>query len=134
MHEVSLMRELLKQVELAMRQNKVERVSSIQIEIGPLAGVEPVLVEQAFKVLIPDTQFESTRLVVHQTALVAVCRECRDEFEIINFQFSCPSCSSPRVQVISGDQLCLKSITTEMTPQTLILASCRSPKEQSNNE
>ncbi len=112
------MRELLKQVEHAMLQNEVERVSSIQIEIGPLAGVEPVLVEQAFKALIPDSEFESTRLVVHQTALVAVCLECRDAFEIIDYQFSCPSCSSPRVQVISGDQLCLRSITTETDDAT----------------
>lgn len=115
MHEVSLMRELLKQVEQAMRQNRVGRVSSIQIEIGPLAGVEPVLVEQAFRGLIPDTEFESTRLEVHERALLAVCLECRGEFEIIDFQFSCPNCTSPKVQVIGGDQLRLLSITAEST-------------------
>lgn len=113
MHEVSLMRELLTQVQQAMQQNRVERVSSIQIEIGPLAGVEPLLVEQAFCVLIPETVFENTRLVVHQPSLMAVCRECQREFEVMNFQFSCPTCSSSKVQVTSGDQLRLLSITTQ---------------------
>ena len=113
MHEVSLTRDLLKLVQQTMRQNRVERISSIQIEIGPLAGVEPVLVEQAFNALIPDTEFECTRLVVHQRALVAVCRECQKEIEIIDYQFICPNCSSPKVQVISGDQFRLMSITAE---------------------
>ncbi len=113
MHEVSLMRELLKQVEIAMRQNGVQSVSSIQIEIGPLAGVEPVLVEQAFEALIPETEFARARLVIEQPELMAVCRECQREFEVKNFQFSCPTCSSARVQVTSGDQLRLLSITTE---------------------
>ena len=114
MHEVSLMRELLTQVKQAMQQNGVERVSSLQIEIGPLAGVEPLLVEQAFCVLIPETVFERTRLVVHQPALMAVCQECQCEFEVMNFQFSCPTCSSSKVQVTSGDQLRLLSITVEL--------------------
>lgn len=114
MHEVSLMRELLTQVKMAMQQNKMERASTIQIEIGPLAGVEPLLVSQAFSVLIPKTVFESTRLVVHQPALMAVCQECLRDFEVVDFKFSCPTCSSSKVQVTSGDQLRLLSITAEL--------------------
>ena len=120
MHEVSLMRDLLAQVKQAMQQSEVERVSSIQIEIGPLAGVEPLLVLQAYRVLIPKTVFESTRLVVHQPALMSVCRECQREFEVIDFQFSCPTCFSSRVQVTSGDQLRLLSITAELNEDSSV--------------
>lgn len=114
MHEVSLMRELLSQVKMAMKQSKMERVSTIQIEIGPLAGVEPLLVANAFRVLIPETVFEGTRLEVHQPALMAVCQECQRNFEVVDFKFSCPNCLSSKVQVTSGDQLRLLSITVEL--------------------
>ena len=114
MHEVSLMRELLTQVKQAMQQNGVERVSSLQIEIGPLAGVEPLLVEQAFCFLIPRTVFEDTRLEVHEPALMAVCQECQRDFEVVDFKFSCPSCLSSKVQITSGDQLRLLSITVKL--------------------
>jgi len=111
-------RVLLNQVKSTMQHNGVESVSSIRIEIGPLAGVEPLLVEQAFCALVPETEFANTRLVVFQPKLMAVCRDCQHEFEVSHFQFSCPTCASTKVQVTSGNQLRLLSITTELHEPT----------------
>ena len=112
MHEVSLVRDLLKQAEQAMLQNHLSSLTAIHVEIGPLSGVDPLLVEQAFQSLIHETIFTNTRLVVEQPKLMAVCRECARGFEIMDFQFRCPDCKSNKVQVTSGDQLRLVSIST----------------------
>ena len=120
MHEVSLTRELLSQVKQAMLQHQVERVSGIQIEIGPLSGVEPLLVEQAFYALIRETGFADTCLTVQLTQLTAVCLDCQHEFEVVDFQFYCAACSSSRVQVTSGDQLRLLSIKSPLAEDVCI--------------
>jgi hydrogenase nickel incorporation protein HypA/HybF len=111
MHEISLVREMLMQVKQAMAENSVEKVTAIHIEVGPLSGVEPLLVEQAYRLLVPTTEFDSTLLRIDQPALMAVCLDCQREFEVINFKFTCPGCASHRVQVISGDQMRLLDIT-----------------------
>ncbi len=120
MHEVSIVRDLLKQAEQAMLQNDLASVASIHIEIGPLSGVDPLLVDQAFRSLISDTIFANTRLVVEKPKLIAVCRQCASEFEVENYQFRCPSCKSIRVQVTSGDQLRLVSISTVIDKDSVV--------------
>ncbi len=119
MHEVSLVRDLIKQAEQAMLQNHLASVASIHVEVGPLSGVDPLLVEQAFQSLIPGTIFANTRLVVEQPKLMAVCRECASEFEVVDFQFRCTSCQSIKVQVTSGDELRLVSISTAIDEDSI---------------
>lgn len=110
MHEFSLVRELLLQVEAIREQNGAANVTSIHIEIGPLSGVEPTLVEEAFHTLVAETDFSNTRLAMEFCPLMANCLQCHGEFEVANFHFVCPVCFSSRVQITSGDQLRLESI------------------------
>jgi hypothetical protein len=49
MHEESLVRSLLHQVEDLARQHHATEVDDIEVEIGPLSGVESLLVQEAFE-------------------------------------------------------------------------------------
>jgi hydrogenase nickel incorporation protein HypA/HybF len=111
MHEVSLVREMLMQVRHAMCVHEVTRVSAIHIEIGPLAGVDPVLVQEAFQRLAVSWDLGSARLAVDEPPLVAQCDDCHRPFEVIDFDFHCTRCGSTQVQVTSGDQMRLLDIT-----------------------
>lgn len=114
MHEISLVRDLLAQVDQAMRDNGIQSISVIQIEVGPLSGVEALLVEQAYLSLIASSPFENVRLTIDQPLLMAICRECDTEFSVMEFHFVCPNCSSSKVQVTSGDAMRLVSISTSI--------------------
>ena len=112
MHELSLVRSLIRQVESILDEEGGQAVE-IEVAIGPLSGVEPLLVQSAFQQLAPDTQLADAVLCIEQTQLLACCRDCPCEFEIHGFLFECPACQSRRVDVTSGDAFRLISVSVK---------------------
>jgi hydrogenase nickel incorporation protein HypA/HybF len=82
----------------------------VVIAIGPLAGVEPLLVASAFDLLTRDTDLAHARLVIQQVPLRLACQSCGSEHESEEVRFDCPSCASPRTQVLAGDATILRHI------------------------
>ena len=121
MHEASLVRSLLKQVEQLRAEHGGTSVKQIEVEIGPLSGVEPILVREAFEVLIHDTQFSATELLVNEVPLMACCETCHAEFELRSFHFLCPACGARTVRVTHGDEFRLLNVTlkTELALESI---------------
>lgn len=110
MHEQSLVAALLKQA-VAIADQHQATVTQIDVEAGPLSGVEPVLLRSAFDRLAPDSRCAGARLKITEVDLVAVCRDCGREQVVEDFRFVCESCNSVRLQIIRGDALRLMEIT-----------------------
>ena len=111
MHETALVRSLLVQVEYLLHEHGGASVERIVVEIGPLSGVEPLLVRGAFEQFAPLTSTVATAdLQIEETSLAAECNRCQSEFEIPAFQFVCPACGSTAVRVIRGDEFRLLSV------------------------
>ena len=106
MHEQSLVRALLEQASDVCRQHGATAVTEIRVEVGPLSGVEPLLLTSAFEQLAPV----SAALVIDQVALSARCLVCHHEFEISDFVFRCPTCDG-NVKIIRGDNIQLVSVS-----------------------
>ncbi len=58
MHELSLCEDLLNQVMTIAEQHRAQRVASVTVRIGPLSGVEPLLLENAFNLSSAGTLAE----------------------------------------------------------------------------
>lgn len=111
MHEVSLVQLLLQQArEVAVAQGGLA-IEEIRVEIGPLSGVEPLLVSSAFDRLVAESSLHGARLVIDEVSLEAHCHDCGTNFELQDFRFECPGCKSRRVHVVRGDEFRLVSIT-----------------------
>ncbi len=110
MHEQSLVGNLLKQVDEIRSQHNAQRVTEVRVELGPLSGVEPLLLASAFELLKPDTPAANAKLVIDEVQLLAQCESCHNQFEINDFVFHCPTCDG-NVKVVCGDQFCLVSIS-----------------------
>lgn len=110
MHEASLVRSLLRQVSDLLVAHQGESVEVIRVEMGPLSGVERVLVEIAFTEQVDSTPCRGAKLEVTEVPLSAKCRECRAEFAIERFRFVCPECGSPHVQVTGGEEFRLLDV------------------------
>ncbi len=106
MHERSLVKTLLRHVNQVAAENRASNVLDVTVQIGPLSGVEVGLVESAFNELAT-----TMKLNVVETALVIECLQCHRVSELPDFIFRCPGCDSGRVQVISGDEFQLVSLT-----------------------
>ena len=108
MHERSLVESLLEQVE---RYAAGAAVEEVRLTLGPLAGVERSLLEDAYAQLAPGTAAAAARLVIDEVPLRAGCEACRGEFAPVRFDFVCPHCGSGRTRVLAGDALVLQSLT-----------------------
>ncbi len=115
MHEASLVRTLLDKVTALLTEHRGESVDEIRVELGPLSGVEPLLIQSAFEQLAPQHALGNSKLVINEIPLTAKCRTCGAKFEIERFRFRCSACESSELQVISGDEFRLLSITIQQS-------------------
>ena len=113
MHERSLVRALLRQVHELQTGHQADRVIALRVSIGEFSGVEADLFQSAFDDLVDGSSICGARLELHQVALEASCESCSCEFAVKNYQFKCPSCGIPQVQIVRGDGMVLESVTLE---------------------
>jgi hydrogenase nickel incorporation protein HypA/HybF len=107
MHERSLAQSLLTQIAQVAEQHVGTRPQSAAVEIGPLSGVEPLLLESAFVDVAAERGFPDLLLVLKQVPLGLHCRDCHQVSESISIEFQCPKCGSHRTRVTHGDALIL---------------------------
>lgn len=107
MHEMSICQALLDQVERVALEQGASRVDSIALSIGPLSGVEPVLLARAFEVACLHTVAENSTLDIETGPVVVECRSCGTKGETGVNRLLCPSCGDWQVNVVQGDELLL---------------------------
>ncbi len=115
MHEKSLVRSLLKQVDELRIENNALSVALITVELGPLSGVEPQLIQVAFGELVAEYFDEQPTLDIRLVPLQIRCRSCRHESAVDGITLECPECSSTKVQVIRGDEFRLLDISMQVS-------------------
>ncbi len=110
MHELSLCNDLLSQVVAIAAQNNARSVESITVNIGALAGVEPLLLESAFAMICLGTVAENAQLIMQTPPVIVLCRQCGTESEVAANRLLCKACRSNETTLLSGDELILASV------------------------
>ena len=90
MQELSVCQALLEQVQNLAQQHGAASVYSIVVQIGPLSGVEPELLEQAYGIARSGTAAADARLIIENGATRVWCSGCQSESEVA--PRSCTSC------------------------------------------
>lgn len=111
MHEMSLVRSLLTQAAELMNSHGGTSVERIRVEIGPLSGAEPELVQLAFAQLAVETPYCNAQLSIEAVPLTCHCEECDTDFEMQDFRFRCPECASASVRVVTGAEFRIVDVT-----------------------
>jgi hydrogenase nickel incorporation protein HypA/HybF len=114
MHELSVCQAMLAQVEAIAAREKARSVASILIRIGPLSGVVPELLQQAFTIARAGTLAAEAELVTELQPIRIRCLECDAESEASPNRLLCGACGGYRTQVISGDELLLASVELDL--------------------
>ncbi len=122
MHEFSLVRSLLEQVDRIVVEQGGHAAVEVRVEIGPLSGVEPLLVKEAFTQLAGKTT-----LIVDEVSLAARCDSCHVEFELDAFHFVCPHCGNRETRVVRGDAFRLMSVTVDVPEDVTDSLEANSP-------
>jgi hydrogenase nickel incorporation protein HypA/HybF len=113
MHERSLVRALLKQLEDLAAEYVGSRVAAVRVQVGELSGVESALLASAYDELVEETPLRDSTLMVERVPLQATCEVCGERFRIERYNFRCNRCGSPQLSLRGGEELLLESVTME---------------------
>jgi hydrogenase nickel incorporation protein HypA/HybF len=101
------------QVEDIAARERAERVTRILLQIGPLSGVEPLLLQDAFPIASAGTVAADAVLDVDAQPVRVRCMACQAESAASANRLVCGECGDYRTQLISGDELMLISVELE---------------------
>jgi len=108
MHELSVCLSLLQQVEKIASERNAVAVEKLYLQIGPLSGIEPALLKNAYPLAAAGTVAADAELIIETSNVVVSCTQCDAETEAKVNRLICSSCGDFRTQVVSGDEMILQ--------------------------
>jgi hydrogenase nickel incorporation protein HypA/HybF len=113
MHEFSIAMSIIEIAETEARSANSEKILSMELNIGTMAGIEYYALDTALEMAVKNTLLENTEIKVNKIQAIARCTDCNNEFEINHITDECPKCGCFFNDVISGKELKIKSIVVE---------------------
>lgn len=113
MHELSVCLSLMQQIDSIVRDRNAARVTKITLDVGPLSGVEPELLRNAYPLAAAGTSAEGAELVMQTGDVVVRCSQCDSESTVAPNKLLCASCGDFRTRLVSGDELTLLRVELE---------------------
>jgi len=113
MHEMSLARNILEIVQDTMSREKLNgpgKLREVAVQVGELVAVVPESLEFCFNVLTENTELSGAQLKIEILPLTADCQDCRQQFHVADFVFSCPHCQSTKINIIQGQELIIRHL------------------------
>ena len=107
------------QVRELARSRNARCVSGIVVEIGPLSGVVPDLLQQAWSIARAGSVADEAELVTRESPVRVSCTGCGKETTASPNRLLCGDCGDWRTVLISGDELILASVELETEPRVL---------------
>jgi len=118
-HELSIAQDLLKIVLEHARKHGAgsgpdePRVCKVNLKIGALTQIVPDSLTLCFKICAEGTAAQGAEVEIEACPLRLKCRQCGEESETEGPFFLCPKCDSPDVDVLSGRELMVTSLTID---------------------
>lgn len=113
MHELSVCQSIIKQAVAIAEQNGAQAICRIELAIGPLAGVDIQLLQHAFPLASAGTLAQHAKLDAQALPLKVRCLSCFRESDVEPNRLLCAHCNDWHTQVISGDEMLIRSIELE---------------------
>jgi len=110
MHELSVCQALIGHVQDVAREHQATAVKTVNVRIGPLSGVEPDLLVQAFPLAAAGTVAEAAQLVIESLPIRVRCDTCGAETAAAANRLLCGACGDWHTRLVSGDEMLLASV------------------------
>ena len=110
MHEIGIVKNVIKTVQNYAAENGVDTVSEIVMSVGELSLVVPDYLETLFPVVVKDTPLKDTKLIIEIVPGLAECEDCDAVFNVAECEGICPDCGSQNKTVLSGKDCTIKEI------------------------
>jgi hydrogenase nickel incorporation protein HypA/HybF len=113
MHEIRIAKDLSEIVLEVASREKLSRVTKVNITFGQMIQIVPDIFDFAFRETVRDTIATDAAVDIEILQVRMKCKDCKEEFNIDNYAFSCSRCGSSDLDIIQGKELFIKSIEGE---------------------
>ena len=113
MHELTVTHEILEIVLKYARNNRVEQVHKIMLEIGELSDLEQAWIQRYFNAISRGSLAEGAVIEVVRTSCRFLCNACGNEFTLslsADEPVFCFGCRSKDIRMVSGAEFKVKSM------------------------
>ena len=113
MHELGICDAILKTVDGIVKEEKIEKVHKVTLEVGMLSGVVPRFLTDCWQAVIDGTPYQDTELVIETINGLARCEDCGHEFSADLDRLYCPKCAGRRLTPLTGTDLTIREIEAD---------------------
>ena len=116
MHELAVMRSILKLCTQRMEQAGKTRIKTIALQVGQLRNIEEEWMQKYFDFISPGTPAEGATVKIEKIPLVFRCEKCSKEYQPDPHRsetFPCPICKSEDYDMVSGRELLVEYMEIE---------------------
>ena len=111
MHELGLVLETISSVEKIAKENDVEAVASVTLEVGEVSSIVPSYFRECFDWAKKKTDYmRDCELEIVIIKGISYCRDCKKTYETVKHAKICPHCGSESTYLITGNELNIHDI------------------------
>jgi hydrogenase nickel incorporation protein HypA/HybF len=113
MHEMSIAQSLIDILHEEMAKHGAATLRSVRLSVGELSAIVPESLSFCFEIITQGTPLEGAKLLMDRIPLRGYCPQCEETFDIKEFVFICPTCGSPNIETIEGQELSIVEMEVE---------------------
>jgi hydrogenase nickel incorporation protein HypA/HybF len=113
MHELPVAEHILELSLKAAQDANAKGILKIHLAIGQLSSFLDESIQFYWDIIAEDTIAKGAQLEFRRIQAKFKCLNCGLDYYITTDNFSCPSCTSDMVKLISGDEFILEAIDIE---------------------
>ena len=110
MHEIGVLLEVVKSVEKFAKENEVEIIQALVLQIGELSSMIPRYMENLYPAATEGTILGNSELKIEIIPGNGLCKDCNQVFNLIKEKGTCPRCGSKEFELLSGKEFYIKEI------------------------
>ena len=89
------------------------KLIALELTVGELSGIDRESLRFALDTLVTEAGYDGVELRFEQGPAVFSCSACSWQGQLDNFSLTCPECSGPDLDIISGQDVSLERIEIE---------------------
>ena len=111
MHELTLLYGVAEKVGQVVKENGLERVDAVVLEVGEATTVIPEFLQDGYSVISDDFDYlRGSELIINVIPAVGRCRDCGREYPVTASRGVCPYCGSSARDITEGTDFFIKEV------------------------
>ena len=111
MHELGVVFRIIDDLTELGKENELEKIHSVTLQLGEVSGVVPSLLTDAWKWASDRTELmKGSELIIETLPAVTFCEDCKSEYETVTYGKICPNCGSEHTYLLKGNEFMIKEI------------------------